>query len=197
MRKFAILSGILLALGAPPALADDLDTVINPLEDAKVGEWAEYRSEVVVHSPEGEDIQEAASRVEVVAVVGFRVELQVTEGEGDEKSEQVIHLVSSDPVLAQLTGGYAEVNVETSEAERTDLELGGKTYRTQKVHLVFTGKGRMHGMTVPMRVDQTVWFCVDVPATGQVQSISKIEFELFSQKIVQEVNTTLSGSSAG
>lgn len=175
------------------AAAGDLDKVVNPLEDAEVGEWCEYAIEVKTSTVEGEDESKATSRMEVVEVEGFRVAIKVTGSA--QRGEQKIHLMATAPYRNLILGGYDQVEILESSVERQTVEVGGRSYQAQAVHVVFTAVTRQYGLKIPCKVDQTIWVSLDVPVTGLLKQETTVDLELMGQPITSNTRTTLSGSS--
>jgi hypothetical protein len=195
--KRTLLTSILLIAVAFPVLAEEAADLNNPLQFAKEGDTVEYQVVTQAETPVGEATQRVmTSRLSVVEIDRQLIKLAISGNNG--KPSQTVSLTSRGTLNDLLTGSYQDVEISSNSVERGTVDLNGKTYDCRIVRIQFTGKTLQSGMTIPVKVNQTVWYCQDIPVHGQVKSVTDLEMTILGDKTVRyQTKTTLTNYNSG
>ena len=198
MKPLTILTAILLAFSSTAFSQDAIKEINNPLQDAREGDTVEYSIEsVLLDSPVGKN--EKHTNTSSLSVVEIDRQLVKLEVKSDiREGSQTISLTSRGTMVDLLTGAYQDVNISSSSVTEETVEFEGKSYVCKVIHLKFTAKTKHMGMTVPVKVDQKVWYSNEIPVHGQVKSVVDMEMTILGDKKTHfQTTTTLNSFTEG
>ena len=198
MKKLVLLT--LVAIFATPVVFADeqaLAAIPNPLQNAKVGDYAKYRLNV---SMMGQNFGNSVMKVKVVALTETEATVLTTIELMGKKQTQKNTVPRTGTLLDNLKLGLMQgkmagqnVNIDISKIDSADEKIShaGKDYDCKKVEIHANIAQEMMGNQIQAKTIAIQWFSETVPVNGIVRMEMNTKVDMQGQQMEQKVTFEL------